>query len=235
MIDFHAHILPEMDDGSRSPEESAAMLTAMSEQGVTAVVATPHFYPDSEDPTSFLARRKAAVEKLRSVWNPGMPKVYLGAEVAFFNGISRSAALPQLCTIGTDMLLVEMPFLRWPSTVIGELDALRTERGFVVIVAHIERYAEMQPRGIEQDLAGRGILLQANAEYYLSRHTARQALRQYGAGVIPLLGSDAHNMTFRPPKLGEAAALLRGNAPQQFARFALFSDVLLKQAEPVAG
>ncbi len=235
MIDFHAHILPEMDDGSRSIEESEAMLSAMAEQGVTSVVATPHFYPDSEDPAAFLARREAAVERLRSIWRPGMPKVYLGAEVAFFTGISRSAALPSLCTLGTDMLLVEMPFLRWPSSVLGELDALRTQRGLVVTVAHIERYAEMQPRGIEQELAGRGIILQANAEYYLSRHTARQAMRMYAAGLVPLLGSDAHNMTSRPPKLGEVTALLRENAPQQFARFTLFSEVLLRHADAVVG
>ncbi len=235
MIDFHAHILPEMDDGSSSPEESAAMLTAMAEQGVTSVVATPHFYPDSEDPGAFLTRRAAALKRLRGVWRPGMPRVYLGAEVAFYTGISRSAALPSLCTVGTEMILVEMPFLRWSASVLAELDSLRTERGLLVTVAHIERYADMQPRGIERELADSGVLLQANASYYLSRHTARQALRLYAAGLTPLLGSDAHNMTSRPPTLGDAAALLRERAPRQFVRFTLFSEVLLRQAEPVIG
>ena len=43
MIDFHSHILPEVDDGSASVEESAALLSMLSEQGVDVVAATPHF------------------------------------------------------------------------------------------------------------------------------------------------------------------------------------------------
>ena len=56
MIDFHSHILPGMDDGSSSPEESLAMLEVSAEQGVDEIFATSHFYPDEEDPASFLAR-----------------------------------------------------------------------------------------------------------------------------------------------------------------------------------
>lgn len=44
MIDFHTHILPGIDDGSRSVEMTMQMLNAETEQGVTGIVATPHFY-----------------------------------------------------------------------------------------------------------------------------------------------------------------------------------------------
>ena len=43
MTDIHSHILPGMDDGSRSTEESLAMLAASAAQGVRAIAATPHF------------------------------------------------------------------------------------------------------------------------------------------------------------------------------------------------
>ena len=54
MIDFHTHILPGMDDGSRSVAESIAMLRAQAEQGVTTVIATPHFYANDESVATFL-------------------------------------------------------------------------------------------------------------------------------------------------------------------------------------
>lgn len=53
MIDLHSHILPRMDDGSRSTEESLQMLTALAAQGVTDVAATPHFYASENGRTAF--------------------------------------------------------------------------------------------------------------------------------------------------------------------------------------
>lgn len=55
MIDFHSHILPAMDDGSRNIEESLQMLRMLQEQGVERVIATPHFYADENPPDVFCA------------------------------------------------------------------------------------------------------------------------------------------------------------------------------------
>ena len=66
MIDFHSHILPGMDDGSSSPEESIAMLEMSAGQGIDHIFATSHFYPDEEDPASFLRRRKSLLSILKS-------------------------------------------------------------------------------------------------------------------------------------------------------------------------
>ena len=57
MIDLHTHVLPGMDDGSRSPEESARMLRELAAQGVTLAAATPHFYAGENSPDRFLRRR----------------------------------------------------------------------------------------------------------------------------------------------------------------------------------
>ena len=57
MIDFHSHILPAMDDGSRNIEESLQMLRMLQEQGVERVIATPHFYADENPPVLKLFRR----------------------------------------------------------------------------------------------------------------------------------------------------------------------------------
>ena len=56
MIDFHSHILPEMDDGSKDAKMSLAMLQMEREQGVTEVVFTPHFYPQQDTVAHFLRK-----------------------------------------------------------------------------------------------------------------------------------------------------------------------------------
>ena len=66
MIDFHSHILPAMDDGSKNIEESLQMLRMLQEQGVERVIATPHFYADENPPDVFLRRRADAWEHLRA-------------------------------------------------------------------------------------------------------------------------------------------------------------------------
>ena len=235
MTDFHSHILPGIDDGSRSPEMSLEMLEAMARQQIRTVVATPHFYATDEAPQAFLARLEEALSRLRGIWRPGLPAVCLGAEVAFFTGISRSEQIGALCVRGTRILLVEMPFDRWSESAIAELIALRAQRGFVTVVAHIERYASFQARGIEERLSGQGILLQTNASCLLERRTTKYAQRLIAQRQILLLGSDAHNMTSRPPNLGEAAAFLAQKDPESCARVARFSAALLGSAERVLG
>ena len=66
-VDFHSHILPGIDDGSKSVEESLAMLRMAGEQGIECVVATPHFYPRYDSPKKFLARRAEAEAQLRDL------------------------------------------------------------------------------------------------------------------------------------------------------------------------
>ena len=64
IVDFHSHVLPGIDDGSRSVEESLVMLKRMQDQGIAAVVATPHFYASHHFPEEFLERRERAKLKI---------------------------------------------------------------------------------------------------------------------------------------------------------------------------
>ena len=79
MIDLHSHILPQMDDGSRSVDESLQMLAALAAQGVTDVAATPHFYASENSPERFLARRRHAWQRLAPHLTASLPTVHLGA------------------------------------------------------------------------------------------------------------------------------------------------------------
>ena len=65
MIDWHSHILPAMDDGSKDVAESISMLGMQTSQGVGTVIATPHFYANDETVAAFLKRRAEASEALK--------------------------------------------------------------------------------------------------------------------------------------------------------------------------
>ena len=85
MIDFHAHILPRMDDGSHRMAETQKMLKMEYDQGVRQVVASSHFYAQHEFPEVFLDRRERRLARVRETlyeeeWGQEM-QIFGGAEV----------------------------------------------------------------------------------------------------------------------------------------------------------
>lgn len=205
IIDFHSHILPQVDDGSKNIEMSLEMLNRMKEQGIRTVVATPHFYANHDNPERFLARRARGFEALKPLLTEDMPKILLGAEVAYFPGMSQSKALQDLVIEGTKVILVELPMGKWTDSVYRELRQIYEQQRLIPIVAHIDRYlTPYRSFGIPKKLEELPVLVQANAEFFLERATARKAKKMLAAEQIHLLGSDAHNLTNRRPNLGEA-------------------------------
>ena len=207
VVDFHTHILPCMDDGSSSVEESLAMLAMEREQGITRVVATPHFSPRRDTPELFLERRDRAERQLREAMGESgeFPRLVMGAEVGYFRGMSGSEHLPRLAVEGTRCILVEMPFASWTEEMYRELEEIRRLQGLTPVIAHIDRYiGPLRGRGILQRLSRLPVLVQANAEFFLRPATARRALNMLEAGQIHLFGSDCHNTSARKPNLGRA-------------------------------
>ena len=223
MVDFHTHILPGMDDGSRSVEESLQMLHAMPE--TSHVVATPHFYASENTPERFLRRRGAAWARLREQLDAAAPDIRLGAEVCYFEGICRSNELSALCIEGTNVLLLEMPFDSWSSRAFNDLLELGHRADIQIVLAHAERYDIFYRKRDWQHIADSPILIQCNAAFFLHLRTRHRALRRLEDGYIHLLGSDCHGIERRAPVLGEAAQVIRkhlgDNALRDVDRLAL--------------
>ena len=209
MIDFHSHILPGIDDGSSSVEESLLMLEKLCSQQVDTVVATSHFYATRRSPAEYLNRREQAWSQLKKHLPQDAPKILLGAEVLFFPGISRMEELSGLCVEGTDLLLLEMPFTTWTDYMIREVKDLACTGRYTILLAHIERYFSRQHLSVWDDFLDLGILMQANCDYFLPFRTRRKALKLLKEGRIHLLGSDCHNTTTRAPRMDEAAENIR--------------------------
>jgi protein-tyrosine phosphatase len=209
VIDWHNHVLPGMDDGSKDVEQSLAMLEMQALQGVETVVATPHFYANDESVENFLARRQAAHSLLlENVSGSEYPTVHCGAEVKYYPGIARMDELDLLTVEGTKILLLEMSMSKWTEYTVKELTDLVHMRGLTVILAHVERYLPAQDRGMLERLREEGLWMQANAEFFGKLGSRRRALRLLDAGLIQFIGSDCHNLSSRPPKLDSAYHLI---------------------------
>lgn len=202
IIDFHTHVLPCIDDGSRNVETSLAMLKTSSEQGVQLMVATPHFYATRDRVEGFLNRRAESFANLQSALCDDLPRIKLGAEVAFFRGISEADRIEKLRIEGTDCLLLEMPFRRWTEEDLEEVSALIKDRRMTIILAHIERYMGMWENG---DLVKRILELplfaQINAEGLLDWRQRGKLVKMVKMEQVHLLGTDCHGMNHRPPNI----------------------------------
>lgn len=204
MIDWHSHILPEMDDGSRDTAESISLINMQVSQGISTVIATPHFYANDETVASFLDRRTKALEKLKSQLPENSPQILLGAEVKYYQGIGRLAELKELRIEGSKLLLLEMPTSKWTEYIVRELVELSGESSIQIVLAHIERYLNLQKKTVWRRIAESGILTQSNANFFTSFASRRKAVAFLKKGTIHFLGSDCHSMTMRPPKIGKA-------------------------------
>ena len=202
IFDFHTHILPGIDDGSRDVEESLAMIGELSRQGVSGIAATPHFYANQSSPEHFLAKRKTAWDQLRPHLLAETPEIRLGAEIQYFEGLHRYCGLEQFCIEGTKLLLIEMPQCTWTTRMVSTILEVSTREDIVVLLAHIERYLPYRNERSIKAFRERGVLMQASTSFFLTRRwTAMRMLRK---GQIHLLGTDAHNMDTRRPNLEQA-------------------------------
>lgn len=206
MIDFHSHILPGMDDGSRHVGESLALLRLLAEQGVTTVVATPHFCADRESVDVFLERRRASLlaltDALRTVEPFGAPTILLGAEVRYYAGISHLEDIRKLCVEGTKLLLVELTMSTWSEYTVRELVDMASGGKVRPMMAHLDRYMGLQKKATLVRLYESGMLMQFNADLFAEKK--RKALSLFRKGMIHALGSDCHDPVVRPPHMGEA-------------------------------
>ena len=210
VLDLHSHVLPGIDDGSPDVETSLEMLRLSAQQGVEAMVATPHFYAWRNRVERFLRRRQRAFEQLAPHLLPGLPDLYLGAEVAFFEGISEAEMLEELTLEGTDVLLLELPFRPWSGRDLDEVEALIECRGFQVVLAHLERYTMFsENRSLLLELMDMPLQVQINAESLLSWRGRGRLLKWFRNDQAHLLGSDCHGVEHRVPNLGQGREILR--------------------------
>lgn len=214
--DFHSHILPEMDDGASSAEESVRMIKTLMEANVERIILTPHFYRENENIEKFLERRLRSYEKLMAAAERirGCPELILGAEVYFHPALSSDKDFHKLCIGDTDFILLELPFARFFENFYSEYSNFLNRCEPKIIFAHIERYLTFGNNidDIRRLLDSGNAVCQMNcgsiAESGLFKRNTYT--RMISGGLISVIGTDAHNMSSRPPQYKKAEAVIRG-------------------------
>lgn len=202
MIDFHTHILPCIDDGASSVEESIALIEQISNAGISTIVATPHFYANQNYPQTFLENRERAYNEIKDKLPRNSPKILLGAEVHYFSGMGLCKELKLLTISGTNLLMVEMPYSNWNEEMFADLYKIQNEMSLQVVIAHLDRYTvNFENRSfIKRFLEEEDFIIQYNLEAFnsiLKRNIYVNCLKEKR---IFLLGSDCHNLNSRPAK-----------------------------------
>jgi len=201
MVDFHSHILPNMDDGADSTDCSINMLDIFSKQGVDTVVATPHFYEEHETVAEFLKRRDIAYYNLNSqIKNSGIkcPEIVLGAEVALTPDIAKNADLEKLCIGKSNTILLELPYSNFSEWMTYSIYEIISRWGLKPVLAHFERFC-FDKKMLKQfeSLLSLELSVQINADSVLDRRLYKIVKHLAKNNLIDVLGSDAHNTDSR--------------------------------------
>lgn len=219
MIDFHSHILPKLDDGSKSTDMSLEMLSKSFDYGIDVMVATPHFYIKHNTVDNFISQRSASYNALMGkvkAYGTDLPDIVLGAEVYYFDSLCALPDIEKLCIADTKYLLLEMPFAPWTSKMVGTVEKLVYDCGITPVMAHIDRYLEFQKHNSYiDDIIGLGAVIQMNGEYINGFFTRGSALKLIKNGTVSLLGSDCHNLDTRAPNLDKSFRIIRDKCGQK--------------------
>lgn len=204
LCDIHGHFLPGMDDGCKTAEESIELLRYSYAAGIKKMCATPHYYP-VETVEAFLCRRQQSMEQLQAkieeLGVTDIPRVTLGAEVAYRQGLGSLEGLEKLCLGASRYLLLELPFEKWSNTLLRDVNNICCAWGIIPIFAHIERYISFQSKEKMRQLLNMDALVQVNAGSLLKFPRNLKSHRLIVKGQAQLLGSDCHNMENRKPNL----------------------------------
>ena len=199
MIDFHNHILPNVDDGSKSLEMSLNMLREAERQGITDVINTVHFqHPKVEGMDISFERIIQEIENLQksAIENNINVKIHNGAEVFYLPNLTEIKLDPLTVFGHGKYMLIEFQTHQLPPGYDDELYRLLMS-GTTPIIAHPERYRPIQNDiNIVKKLINSGCLMQIDAGSLLGqfgescKKTAKTMLR---LNMVHFMGSDSHN------------------------------------------
>lgn len=204
-FDIHCHILPNLDDGARSMEQTIAMMNIAVDEGITSMICTPHYhlgrvvaeYNDCEE------RIKEVREELKKR-NINVD-LYLGAEICYFSEAVDEVDEGRIHTMaGSSYVLLEFePSVEYRRirTAVNEF----TMAGYVPIIAHIERYDCMIMAMDEvSELISMGALIQINASSVLGElgfGVKRFIKKMMKNEMVSFVSTDAHSNGHRAPRM----------------------------------
>lgn len=208
MIDFHTHILPNIDDGSRSIEETFNLIKEAKNAGFEAIISTSHYIEEYYE-TNTPEREvwiNAIYENLKAK-NIDI-NLYLGNEIYMSENIIKLLEEGKASTINdTSYVLFEMPLNAEPMNLYDVIYEMLQYK-LVPILAHPERYTFVQKEPeLIYDLIEKGVLMQANFGSILGMYGEKAQIivkKFFESNMIHFLGTDVHRQNTIYPKVSEA-------------------------------
>lgn len=228
IIDMHCHILPGLDDGARTMEETLETLREAERQNVTGMILTPHFYPERYElaPSRILGclwrvRRECQARGI------GI-ELYPGQECMYYSGLVEKLKKSQVLTLaGSLYVLIEFEPECSFRYLAGGLREIR-QAGYIPILAHFERYACLFREGHLKELKNQGFLTQMNFDRLLEPDRLfrkNQWRRLVKEGMVDFLGSDCHGTHYRPFRIGESQEWLERELEPELRRRILETNI----------
>jgi len=196
-IDIHSHLLPQLDDGVKSLEESGQLVRQFIDLGYKKIITTPHVMNDfyRNESTDILAK----LELLRQYLKNENINIHIDAAAEYYldeSLIERISKSEKLLTFGNNYLLFETNFLTEPFQ-LKEFIFSVTTLGYKPVLAHPERYQYLLNTFEKiEDLKNRGVLFQINIPSIIgaySKPIQKLAIQLIEKGWVDFLGSDCHN------------------------------------------
>lgn len=233
MIDIHTHITPNVDDGSSGMEMSLEMLRSEVAQGVAKAFLTPHSFAfETKRPEDVFEKMRKVQERVAA---EGIPlQIYQGCEIYTYRD--------KMGRILRDLQDGRIPSMNGTQYIMAEFDVYEgdiedakyclsryLEESWIPIIAHAERYcwtfATVENIHTIKDM---GCLVQVN--YYdlieEPNHDIRTCAQELlKAELVDMMGSDAHRINHRPPKLVRGARYIRQNCKAEYAEDVLWRNV----------
>jgi len=211
MIDIHCHILPDIDDGPKTFDESVAMARIAAEDGIAVIVATPHLNEKLYDPVE-ISRRVSWLNHLLRTQNIPV-SIMRGADVSV---VFRPEQVQDFTINDTSYILVEFPHTHLPKNA-DEILFQFVVNGYKPIITHPERNPSISanPHLLTQ-LLGDNMYVQITAGSVtgeFGKDAQRCAEHLLRAGVVDVIATDAHSTTYRKPRMTagmQAAAAIVG-------------------------
>lgn len=189
MLDIHTHILPNVDDGSKSLEESIELLRSEVNNGVTTVILTPHQNARIKTKNELIKRFLEFKKEIDFI------DLYLGSEIYYYDDLIADLVNDRVLTINNSKyVLVE--FSTRTETNIADIVYEIVLKGFKPIIAHIERYPYLT---LENYLAikNNGGLIQINASSYEDKYFKKKTKILLKNKLVDFVASDCHNTKTR--------------------------------------
>ena len=207
MIDTHCHIVPNVDDGAKNLEDALEMAKIAYSEGIRKIINTSHYHPNFE-----YIKGKELFECIKEFNNTLKEnnidiEVFIGNELYYSEDIIDIIEQKEFYTLNNSKyLLIEFPPIRFPKNLVDIIYEIKI-RGYIPILAHVERYKEVQENiNLIYECINEGALIQVNASSIMGKNrkeAEKTSKILLDNNMVHFIATDAHSSERRRPLIKE--------------------------------